>query len=140
MNPYRFRLYDDSKIYIFKEACQKYQLDVVLLNKTNIKQNSRNMDKIKVRLKLLGRAIQVFGADNKLQNSTTSATDYLPGGVFSAVQGNIILIIDESSISRGYLENWIAVQIINNNNNKVSIINIYRISQTLLNSIYYLLT
>ena len=37
---------NDSKIQILLEACCKYQIDVILLNKTNTKWTIINLDKI----------------------------------------------------------------------------------------------
>ena len=57
LNLYGFRVSNDSKIHIFKEVCRKYYLDVVLLNETNTKWNSKNIDKIKEKLKQSGKVI-----------------------------------------------------------------------------------
>ena len=54
LNSRGYRPSDSSKIYMLKEASMKYQIDILFLNETNTKQSTKNQDKIKRNLKLLG--------------------------------------------------------------------------------------
>ena len=57
---------NNSKIEMLLEACCKYQIDIILLNETNTKWTTINLDKIEKRFKELGRETLIIGADSTL--------------------------------------------------------------------------
>ena len=54
------------------DKCEKFNIDIVLLNETNTKWMVPNRDKMKRKLKILGRQIQIETLDSKLWNTTSS--------------------------------------------------------------------
>ena len=69
------------------ESYERMLIDIMLLNKINTKQTPWNQDKIKQKLRKLGREIHVEIADSGKWDLTTK--EWLPGRILSAVQGKI---------------------------------------------------
>ena len=63
-----------------------------LLSKVNTKWITQNIDKMKYRLKLLGRSLELIITNSKSWNTTKQ--DYLQRGLMSTIWDNIALIID----------------------------------------------
>ena len=63
-----------------------------LLSKVNIKQTTRNIDKMKYKLKPLRRSLELIVTNSKSWNTIKS--NYLRERLMNAIQGNIVLIID----------------------------------------------
>ena len=80
------------------EACQKYQIDIILLNKTNTKWTSVYLDKIEKVLKLLGRETIIIGANSSSQS--TLVMEYLPGGLLLIFRGSSVSLIQDKSIKK----------------------------------------
>ena len=60
------------------------QIDVILLNETNTKQNAVNLDKIEQKYKVLGREIIIIiDADSISQDTLTN--NYLPGSLLTII-------------------------------------------------------
>ena len=66
LNPRGLSPSNDSKIEMLLEACCKYQIDVILLNETNTKWTTINLDKIEKRFKELGCKTLIIGVDSTL--------------------------------------------------------------------------
>ena len=105
--------------------------------KVNTKWIVRNIERMKYKLKLLGRTVQMIITNSKLQNSTNS--DYLPGRLFIAIQGNIVSIVDFTKIIIRRLGKQIAIELVYNDK-KIIIISLYRIPQASSKGVYYTLT
>lgn len=115
---------NNEKIDRFIESIEKYQVDIMQINEVNVKWIPANLDKMKSKLKTLGREIVIKAADNSDKIVTTN--DYLPGGVMTIIRRKCVALIEESSIIKGSLGNWIAIPLVMNQK-CVVLINIYRI-------------
>ena len=115
------------KIERFIISIQKYQIDMMLLNEVNVKWTPVNIDRMEHRLKVLGRETKMITADSTVWLVTKDS--YLPGGLLTILRGKFRSLIDEESIKKGKLGNWIGVTI-RHNGKAVLIINIYQIPNT----------
>ena len=95
-----------------------------------------NKDKMKRKLKILGRKIQIEITDSKLWNTTSS--DLLPERLITVAQRSITSLINNKSIIKGRLGNQIAMKL-QHNRKTLAIINLYRIPRSLSNGVYYCL-
>ena len=66
LNPSRMNLWDNSKMQIFTDTYKEYQIDIGILNETNIKWNPKNIDRIHQYYKEVSREIEVIGADSTM--------------------------------------------------------------------------
>ena len=65
LNPREYRSNNQLKVQILINRCEKYNIDIILLNETNTKWIVLNRDTMKRKLKSLGREIQIETADSK---------------------------------------------------------------------------
>ena len=90
---------DDSKIQMLINGCKKHNIDIILLNEMNTKQNAPNRDRIERKLKVLGREVFIAIVDSTLQNTTNH--DWLPGGLMTAVRRKSTSLINEDQAKKG---------------------------------------
>ena len=69
--------------------------------KVNTTWITHNIEKMKYRLNPLRQMVEMIVSNSKLQNSTNS--DYLPRGLFIAIWGNIVSMVDMSKTIIGRL-------------------------------------
>ena len=50
---------------MLKQACVKHQIDIILLNETQVKYIPKNIDKMLQRIKSIGREAAIFAADSE---------------------------------------------------------------------------
>lgn len=127
INTCGFALSNDDKVEMMIEKCKELGIDVLLLNETNTKWSHRNQDKIKRRLKELGREINIKTADSGRWELTKK--EWLPGGVMSAVRGSVASLVQDEEVYKGKYGNWIAMKIVGKEKTVV-FINFYRIPVT----------
>ena len=89
-------------------GCNKYNIDIMLLNKMNIKWNVLNQDRMERKLKVLGCEVFIVIADSTLWNIMNY--DWLPGGLITAVRGKAKSLTKENQVEKGCLRNWIVVK------------------------------
>lgn len=118
---------NDDKVEMMIEKCKELRIDVLLLNETNTKWSHRNQDKIKRRLKELGREINIKTADSGRWELTKK--EWLPGGVMSVVRGSVASLVQDEEVYKGKYGNWIAMKIVGKEKTVV-FINFYRIPVT----------
>ena len=95
------------KMERFINSIQKYQIDTMLLNEVNVKWAPANIDRIEQRLKVLGREISVITADSTIWSVTND--NYLLGGLLTIIRGKSTALLQDKSIVKRTLENWMAV-------------------------------
>ena len=66
LNPRGLGPRNESKMQMLLETYSKQQIDIILLNKTNAKWTTCNLDKIERKFKELGRETTVIRADSNL--------------------------------------------------------------------------
>ena len=93
MNSKGLNLWNYEWMEMFIESIEKYQIDVMLLNETNVKWTLSNKDKMENVVKRLGRETTIYTADSSLWTSTKS--NYLPRGVLSIVRGKARPLVQE---------------------------------------------
>ena len=104
----------------------KYQINIILLNETQVKCTLKNIDKMLQRMKSIGREAAIFAADSEQSNLAKNI--YLLGGLMSIFQGKIRLLINEK-VERGPLGNWMAIKL-QYNIRTLAIINLYYLPTT----------
>ena len=109
---------------MFITSINKHQIDIIILNETNIKWTPTNIDKMEQNLKRLGRETTFFVADSKLWRITNN--NHLPGGVMVIIRGKARALMLEEKTTKSQLGNWIAIHL-QHNERIIIIINIYRI-------------
>lgn len=115
---------NNIKIERFTKSIQKYQIDMMLINEVNMKWTPTNVDRMEQKLRVLGREIKVVPVDSSVWS--VSKKNYLPGGVLTAIRGKFRSLIEEESITKGPLGNWIGIKI-KHKGKTIVIINVYRI-------------
>jgi hypothetical protein len=128
---------NQPKMVMMKEAIEKYQLDVILMNETNTKWNAVNVSRIEKKMRSIDRENCTFTADSQEWKMTNS--DYLPGGVMSVFFSKCSPLIDRKKVKIGRLGNWMAVPL-QYKNKRIEIINLYRIPSSSAHGIYCSLT
>ena len=106
------------------QAFERYQIDIVMLNETNIKWNPRNLDKIEQILRQKNREVKVIGSNSSMWSLI--ANNYLLGGLLTIIQGKCRALLQEEETFINKLSNWM-ITTFSNNNKIVAIINIYRL-------------
>ena len=114
----------DNKIQMLIDSYNKYQINIILLYKTNIKWMTNYLDKMEKKIKSLGREIMLIGADTKSWG--TIKKEYLPGELLTIIRGKCKALVQEDSIKIGYLGYWIVVKF-KYTEKVVAIISLYRI-------------
>ena len=92
-------------------AYNHYQIDIALLNETSTKQISVSLNKIEKVLKLLGRESKIIGANSA--TSSSLSIDYLLGGLLIIIREKSVALLQEESIIKEALGNWIAMKLKN---------------------------
>ena len=110
---------------------------MILVNKINTKQVSKNIIKIKHKMKAIKKAPLVITADSKEQK--TIPADYLPSRLLNEIMSKYSEFIPQSKTTKGRLGNWIVFSL-QDNQKRLEIITIYRILISLLNRLSYSLT
>ena len=64
LNPYGCRPYNNDKIYIIKQSILNYQINIVMLNETNTKWDSKNISKIEQQIREIDREASIILADS----------------------------------------------------------------------------
>jgi len=82
LNPKGINPWNNYKIESFLTSCDKYQIDIALMQETQVKWTPANVDKMTSSLQRLGREVLVVGADSN--QWTITPNQYLPGGIMSA--------------------------------------------------------
>ena len=118
---------NEDKMHQFITSIEKYQIDMICLNEVNAKWTPANIDKFERKVKVLGRETMVTTADSTVWS--VSKDSYLPGGVANIMRGRYRALIDENSIQRGKLGNWVAMTM-KHNGKAILFINVYRIPYT----------
>ena len=118
---------NEDKMHQFITSIEKYQIDMICLNEVNVKWTPANIDKFERKVKVLGRETMVTTADSTVWS--VSKDSYLPGGVANIMRGRYRALIDENSIQRGKLGNWVAMTM-KHNGKAILFINVYRIPYT----------
>lgn len=124
LNPKGINPWNNYKIESFLTSCDKYQIDIALMQETQVKWTPANVDKMTSRLQRLGREVLVVGADSN--QWTITPNQYLPGGIMSAFLGKSRALIKEKEIHKSSMGNWMAVKL-HHRNKTLVIINLYRI-------------
>ena len=127
LNPQRINPWNNYKMQMLLESCEKYKVDVLLLNKTQVKWNPSNLDKMEQRMKILGREAKIFGNDSNQWDVTRN--DYLPGEIISIFLGKRRVLIKDDKVTKGRMGNWMAIKC-HHKDKTFAIINIYRIPIT----------
>jgi len=65
LNPRGINPWNDYKCEMLKQACVKYQIDIILLNETQVKCILKYIDKMLQRMKSIGREAAIFVADSE---------------------------------------------------------------------------
>ena len=91
INPNSFRLENEEKIHQIKQYCNQYQIEIVLLCKTNMKWIIYSKERMKQKLKELGK-IELIHTDSKEYEKAKK--NYLPGGIMNLIRGSIISLYD----------------------------------------------
>jgi len=112
---------------LFQEAIERLNIDIILLNKINLKYNTINRNKMTQRMKKLGRETKLFMSDSKEWN--TIKYSYLPGGILTVMKGKVAPLIQEDEIHYGKLGNFIVVKV-KQADKMIAIINLYRVPST----------
>ena len=124
LNPHGCKPKDTSKMTDLKNAIQKYDIDVIMMNETNTKWTTVNISKMERWMRSISRGAQIFTADSKEWSSTNN--DYLPGGIMTVLLERCGPYIDKKTIKIGRLGNWNAISL-KYNKKRVEIINLYRL-------------
>jgi len=124
INPNGINPWDDIQNNMINQSFQQKQIDIALFNETNMKWTPTNLDKIEYEFKKNNREVKVIGCDSKKWDLTTN--NYLPGGLLTVVQGKCRALLQDETIHKSNLGNWMAIQLTHNNKTLV-IINLYRI-------------
>jgi len=127
LNPNGINPWDDIQSNMLTDALQRYQIDIAMLNETNIKWTPRNMDKIENILKQKNREVKVIGSDSTMWSLTDN--NYLPGGLLTIIQGKCRSILKDDQTNINKLGNWMATTF-QHNNKTIAMINIYRLPTT----------
>ena len=90
---------NNEKIKMMIANCKEMQIDILLLNETNMKWTQMNQDWIIRRLKALSREINVKTADSGRWELTKK--EWLPEGVLTAVKGKISFLVEDEATHRG---------------------------------------
>ena len=64
LNPHRCRPHDNDKMHIIKQSIVKYQIDIVMLNETNTKWDTRNISKIEQQIREIDREALIIIAES----------------------------------------------------------------------------
>ena len=118
--------WNDYKGEMLIKACQELQVDIALLNETNVKWTPGNLDKMKQRFSSIEREVLVKDADSGQWDITRQA--YLPGGVVTAILGKARALVKDKII-KSPLGNWMACTL-SHKDKDIVIINIYRMPST----------
>ena len=81
LNPNGINPWDDIQSNMLTDAIHRYQIDILMLNETNIKWTPRNVDKIENILKQTNREVKVIASDSSMWSLTDN--NYLPGGLLT---------------------------------------------------------
>ena len=65
LNPNGINPWDNVTMHMLKQAFDEHQIDIALLNETNLKCTPKNLDRIENNLKMKYREVKVIGADSK---------------------------------------------------------------------------
>ena len=84
LNVNRIRSCNEKKIQYFIEVCNLHRVDCFILTEMNIKWTILITDKIKNKLKNLGRELQLSFADST--NYTATTIDWLQGGIINSIR------------------------------------------------------
>ena len=84
LNVNRIRSCNEKKIQYFIEVCNLHRVDCFILTEMNIKWTISITDKIKNKLKNLGRELQLSFADST--NYTATTIDWLQGGIINSIR------------------------------------------------------
>ena len=84
LNVNRIRSFNEKKIQYFIEVCNLHRVDCFILTEMNIKWTILITDKIKNKLKNLGRELQLSFADST--NYTATTIDWLQGGIINSIR------------------------------------------------------
>ena len=125
------------KITQFVEYFTKNKLDIVMITETNSKWDTRTIEKIKFKMKEIGRNIQVTYIVSKAYNTTRS--DWLLGGMMTVIRGNISSLLQKDKVKIDSLGKQMAYQVSNGTKTILFII-IYRIPQSTNEGIYKAIT
>ena len=83
-------------INMIKQKFHEIQIDGLIMSQVNTKWTSQNRERIKAKLALLNRNIELIVADSNDHDLTDSK--WLPGRILNAFWGLIALIIDQTKI------------------------------------------
>ena len=114
----------DRKINHLRDAVEKYDIDVLLLNEVNTKWNTVNISRMERIIKQINRSSILIENDSGQHHVTNK--DYLPGGVTSILFQKCVSMYQKKKVVKGRLGNWSAIAL-EHNGKRLEIINLYRI-------------
>ena len=106
MNPHGCRPFNSSKMHMLKQSIRRMNIDIILMNETNMKWTSTYISKIEKEMKEIDRVPIVLTSDSKEQETTSS--DYLPGRVMNVILSKCSPIFQQNNVTKGRLGNWLA--------------------------------
>jgi len=124
LNPHGCNPNNKVKMNQLKEAIEKFQLDIVMLNETNTKWDIVNIGKMERYAKKISRGAQIIVADSKQWNLNNRS--YLPGGLLTIIFERCKPYIEKKTIKIGKLGNWSAISL-KYKGKHLELINLYRI-------------
>ena len=122
---------------MIKQKCYKIQIDRLIMSEVNTKQTSQNRERIKEKLALLNRNIELIVANSNDYDLTDS--EWLPSGILNVFWRLIVLIIDWKKIEVDKIRKQTACQF-TDGKKKIILIRIYRIPQSSQEGVYNTLT
>ena len=107
---------------MFINSCKQHQIDIAILNETNIKWTPAAVDQIEYKCKEIGKETWIKGVDSKEQEVTNNT--YLPGGVMTMITGKCQVLVEEKGVESSPLGNWIATKL-HYKKKIITLINVY---------------
>ena len=108
---------------MFVTSCKQHQIDIALLNETNIKWTPASRDQMEHKCKEIGRETWTKGTDSKEWEVTNNA--YFPGGVMTMITGKCRVQTKEKNVECGPLGNWIAAKLCHKKKT-IALMNVHR--------------
>ena len=115
---------NERKIHQLKKAIKTYDVDILMLNEVNTKQNTMNISRIERKMKQIHRTVKIVENDSGQYHVTNN--NYLPGGLLNIIFNKCAPIIQHKKITKERLGNWSAIAL-EYNGKCLELINLYQI-------------
>jgi len=116
-----------EKVNMMKQAIVDYELDVLLLNETNRRWSSSQLNQVKRLFKSISKNVQLHKSDSG--ENARASSGYLPGGTLTMLTGKSAGMTVESKHKSSQIGQWNSVRL-EGGGEKLQIINLYRIPES----------